>query len=448
MGIADCTYRSAPIFTIRDETSKVTEKARRKSKIESRQLSRETTPCDAVVQIPQDVALPLEATAIGYFFSTFSRSGIFAYLPDYASTLIADEKVMRALCASALGSMAVQYNNDKLMYSARCYYSLSLTQTSRDLSESQTAVLDSTLLRVLLLSAFEALCFHDGGNPQHWTAHIQGSSNLLLMRGKAQLESPFGRLLFHHAGVNILIDSINHDIPVPVELVQLFEYATTSSMLDDPISENILLLLWQMAVIAPKMANMAAWKVEEEMLKLDGQAAVFQEELQEMAPYEVIYIPECRQGRKLHAFEGVMHRYQDQQTARLYNTTRLMRLTFRQWMFAASHDSTTHNSLQDISSDRSMRHWTIEKILSESAALVKDTLASVPYSLELLDSQTSTEARYLIWPLTTMARFDVCPSPARRYIVDRLVALADKFHLRRAMQAAEMLGRQDQEQIW
>jgi hypothetical protein len=95
-----------------------------------------------------------------------------------------------------------------------------------------------------------------------------------------------------------------------------------------------------------------------------------------------------------------------------------------------------------------MRHWTIETILSESAALVKDTLASVPYSLELLDSQTSTEARYLIWPLTTMASLDVCPSSARRYIIDRLVALADKFHLRRAMQAAEMLNRYDQEQIW
>lgn len=448
MGITDCAYRNAPVFTIRDETLKVTEKARRKSKIKSRQPSRETTPCDAIMHIPQDVPLPLEATAIGYFFSIFSRSGTFAYLPDYASTLIADDKVMRALCASALGSMAVQYNNDKLLYSARRYYSLSLTQISRDLSEPQTAVIDSTLLRVLLLSAFEAFCFHDGGNYQYWTAHIQGSSNLLLMRGKAQLKSSFGRLLFHHAGVNILIDSINHDIPVPVELIQLFEYATTSSLLDDSSSESIMLLLWQMAVIAPKMASMAAWEVEEEMLRVDGQAAKFQDELQEMAPFEVIDENECRKGHKLHAFEGVMHRYQDQQIARLHNTARLMRLTFRQWMFAASHNSTTHTYLRETSNDSNIRRCTIEKILSESAALIKDTLASVPYSLELLDSQTSTEARYLIWPLTVIASLDVCPSSARHYIVDRLVALADKFHLRRAMQAAEMLARGDEEQTW
>jgi hypothetical protein len=448
MGISDCTYRNAPVFTIRDETSKVTEKARRKSKIKSRQPSRETTPYDAIVHIPQDVPLPLEATAIGYFFSIFSRSGTFAYLPDYASTLITDEKVMRALCASALGSMAVQYNDNKLLYSARCYYSQSLAQTSRDLSEPQTAVLDNTLLCVLLLSAFEAFCFHDGGSPQHWTAHIQGSSNLLLMRGKAQLQSPFGRLLFHHAGVNILIDSINHDIPVPAKLVQLFEYATTSSKLDDSISANIMLLLWQMAVIAPKMANMAAWEVEQEMLRLDGQAAKFQDELQEMAPFEVIHGAEYRQGHKLYAFEGVMHRYQDQQIARLHNTARLMRLTFRQWMFEASHDSITHKYLRETSNDSNKRHCTIEKILSESAALIKDTLASVPYSLELLDSQTSTEARYLIWPLTVMASLDICPPSARRYIVNRLVALADKFHLRQAMQAAKMLARRDQEQTW
>ncbi|KAM0201588.1 hypothetical protein ACHAPA_011694 [Fusarium lateritium] len=343
--------------------------------------------------------------------------------------------------------MAVQYNNDRLLFSARYYYALSLTQTNLDLSEPQTAVLDSTLLCVLLLSAFEALCFHGGGNPQHWIAHIQGSSSLLLMRGKAQLQSPLGRLLFHHAGVNILIDSINHDIPVPVELVQLFEYATTSSLLDDSISEHILLLLWQMAVVAPRLANMTVREVDEEMRRLDSQAASFQEELQEMAPYEVINIIKSRQDHKLHTFEGVMHRYRDQQIARLYNTIRLMRLTFRQWMFSASQAPTTHSSLQGISIDYNKRHWTIDKILSESAALIKETLASVPYSLELLDSQTSTEARYLIWPLTTMASLDVCPLSARRYIVDRLVALADKFHLRRAIQAAEILKRRDQEQI-
>ncbi|GKU09602.1 unnamed protein product, partial [Fusarium langsethiae] len=156
------------------------------------------------------------------------------------------------------------------------------------------------------------------------------------------------------------------------------------------------------------MANMAAWEVEEEMLRLDGQAAKFQDELQEMAPFEVIYGAEYRQGHKLYAFEGVMHRYQDQQIARLHNTARLMRLTFRQWMFAASHDSSTHKYLRETSNGSNTRHRTIEKILSESAVLIKDTLASVPYSLELLDSQTSTEARYLIWPLTVMASLDIC----------------------------------------
>ncbi|KAL3588240.1 hypothetical protein FPOAC2_14139 [Fusarium poae] len=47
-----------------------------------------------------------------------------------------------------------------------------------------------------------------------------------------------------------------------------------------------------------------------------------------------------------------------------------------------------------------------------------------------------------------MLRLDGQAAPsARRYIVNRLVALADKFHLRQAMQAAKTLARRDQEQI-
>ncbi|KAF5002773.1 hypothetical protein FGRMN_171 [Fusarium graminum] len=426
---------------IRDETSKTTKKARRSYKSHGEKRTQEATPVEKrITHLAQHVPPPLEATVVGYFFSVFARSGTFAYLPEYATFLNNDEGIMQALCASSLGSMALQYNNDKLFHVARHYYAASLLRVNRDLSQPDTAVLDSSLIRVLLLSAFEALCFHDGGDSHNWVTHIRGSSDLLLMRGKRQLDSPFGRLLFHHAGVNILINSVNHKVPVSVELLELFEYATSSSLLPDTVSIQIMQLLSQAAVAAPKISNMAVKEAFMVLLQLDARATVFQKELEETAPFEIIQIASGVDGRRqisgIDTFKGVMHRYPDQQVARLYNTARTTRLNVRQWMLKRLCESSTQGHMQD---------WTTERVFAESAELISEMLASVPYSLDLLDSATSTEARYLMWPLINVATLDVCPASAKRYIINSLLALADKFHLWRAKQAADVLKRRGEE---
>ncbi|QPC71873.1 hypothetical protein HYE68_002625 [Fusarium pseudograminearum] len=335
MDIASCEYRSLRVLKIKDETLKVKEKAHRRSQalgIQSERQLRERSPIRHVVEpIPENIPLPLEATALGYFFSIFSRSGTFAYLPEYSSSLVKDDNITQAL--------------------SRQYYARSLIQTNQLLSQPETVVLDSTLLCVLLLSAFEALCFHNGGDPENWNAHIRGSSQLLLLRSKGQFQSPFGRLLFHHAGVNVLIDSIVHQTSVPLELNQLFEYATSSSSLLDSVSKGIMFLLWRMAVISPNMENMTANEVLKETLELH-----------------------------------------------------------EQWIFSAlERGSGIDASCQNLNIDcifPEARDYTMENVLVESAELVRDILASVPYYLDLLESHNSIEARYLIWPLTSIVSLD------------------------------------------
>ncbi|EYB23227.1 hypothetical protein FG05_04502 [Fusarium graminearum] len=346
-----------------------------------------------VEPIPENIPLPLEATALGYFFSIFSRSGTFSYLPEYSSSLVKDDKITQALCASALGSMALQHRDDNLSCMARQYYARSLVQTNKLLSQPETVVLDSTLLCVLLLSAFEALCFNNGGDPENWNAHIRGSSQLLLLRSKRQFQSPFGRLLFHHAGVNVLIDSIVHQTSVPLELNRLFEYATSSSSLLDSVSKGIMLLLWRMAVISPNMENMTANEVLKETLELHDQ----------------LIFSALKRG------SGIESSCQYPNTDCIFPEA---------------------------------RDWTMEKVLLESAELVRDILASVPYYLDLLESQNSIEARYLIWPLTSIVSLDVCPPLARRCIKDRLMVLGFKYNMRQAIEVAKMLDQQDHIQNW
>ncbi|KAL3608842.1 hypothetical protein FPOAC2_03853 [Fusarium poae] len=449
MDIASCQYRSLRVLKIMDETLKVKEKADRRNKIPTNQPERQLQePLRNMVQpVPENIPLPIEATAIGYFFSIFSHSGTFAYLPEFSSSLVKDEKITQALCASALGSMALQHRDDNLSRIARQYYASSLVQTNRLLSQPETVVLDSTLLCVLLLSAFEALCFHNGSDPENWTAHIRGSSQLLVLRGKKQFESHFGRLLFHHAGVNVLIDSIVHHNSLSPELNQIFEYATSSPW-PDAVSKGIMSLLWRIAVLSPKMQNMTANEVLKETFTLHDQASMLRKSLCEMAPFEVVHTMDNNQEtHNIHTFEGVMHRYQDQQTARLYNAARLINLTLLQWMVSAfQRRSDVESSCQHVDIDcifLKERDYTMEKALVESAELVGDILASVPYYLNLLESQHSTEVRYLIWPLTTILSFDICPPLARHYIKDRLMVFGYKYNMRQAIEVAKMLDQGD-----
>jgi hypothetical protein len=401
-----------------------------------------------VALLHKDIALPLEATAIGYFFSIFSRSGTYAYLPGYATSLAKDEGFVQAMCASSLGSMALQERNDALSHAARCYYTTSLTRINRDLADPKTRTLDNTLLRVLILSAFEALDLREGGHTGNWATHIEGSCRLLVLRGKDQLQTQFGRELFHHASVNILVHSIYQRVPVPVGLLRLLEHATSHTGGMDNAANHILFLLWRMFVLTTNIQCMEASEVLENILPLEVAASAFLEELQKSAPFEVIDIASVSNGyqqrRIIQTFEGVMHQYRDQQIARLYNIARLIRLTLKEWMYVAvtSRSGVDNDGVLLASAHGNFveqRDRISYEILLESTALVGDVLASVPYSFDELDSRNSTDARYLIWPLARIASFRICLPSAKHYIATQLTAIAQKFHLRRAIDVANRL---------
>jgi hypothetical protein len=455
-------YRSSTLLRIRDETSKVTEKARRSytcqgGKANAASLTLWLPEGTEVALLHKDIALPLEATAIGYFFSIFSRSGIYAYLPAYATSLAKDESFVQAMCASSLGSMALQERNEALSHAARCYYTTSLARINRDLADPETRTLDNTLLRVLILSAFEALNFHEVAHTSNWAAHIEGSCRLLVLRGKEQLQNQFGRELFHHASVNILVHSIYQRVPVPVGLLRLLEHATSRTGGMDYAGNHILFLLWRMSVIATDIPCMEASEVLENLIPLDVAAGAFLEELQKSAPFEVIDITNVSNGyqqrRIVQTFEGIMHRYRDHQIARLYNIARLIRLTLKEWIYVAVTDrfGIDNDAVVLVSAYCNFieeRDRISYQILSESTALVVQVLASVPYSFDELESRNSTEARYLIWPLARIASFDVCLPSAKRYIATQLTAIAQKLHLTRAMHVADGLGQDDLDQGW
>jgi hypothetical protein len=301
-----------------------------------------------------------------------------------------------------------------------------------------------------MLSAFEALDLHKGGDPGNWAAHIAGSCRLLVMRGKAQLQTQFGRELFHHASVNILVYSMLHGVAVPLDLKHLVEHATTCPGDMDLAGTYILSLLWRMALLAPGVQSMTLPEVLEKVLPLDSKANDFLNDLHKLAPFEAVRVADSDDkydwNQIPRTYRGYMHFYKDQQTARLYNTARLIHLTLKEWMFtAATRPCGVDNERQDWIGDKDS---VSRKILADSSELIEDVLSSVPYSLDTLESRNSTEARYLIWPLARIASFNSCPMPAKRYISNRLLAIAEKFCLRSAKDAATMLDQGGQAEGW
>jgi hypothetical protein len=205
-----------------------------------------------------------------------------------------------------------------------------------------------------------------------------------------------------------------------------------------------------MALLAPAVQSMTVPEMLEKVLPLDRKANDFLDELHKLAPFEAVRVAgsdnKYDRSQILCTYRGYMHFYEDQQTARLYNTARLIHLTLKEWMFtAATRPCGVDHDRQDWIGDKDSIS---RQILADSSELVEDVLSSVPYSLDTLEPRNSTEARYLIWPLARIASFNVCPTPAKRYISNRLLAIAEKFCLRRAKEAATMLDQGGQAESW
>ncbi|CAJ0554612.1 Ff.00g131250.m01.CDS01 [Fusarium sp. VM40] len=451
-------YRNLKELKFRDETSAVARKVQRQKQVvlksspainiapTGQRLPDESTSGTGSLQCLKISSYP-EELALGYFFFVFSQSGPFLYMLDHTSAIVMDEDIKQAIYAPALASMALEHRNPELLRVARCHYSKALAQTNQDLGDPKLAILDKTLLQVLLLSSFEALVFAGRSTPRNWELHVQGSLKLLVLRQKEQFKTELGRRLFHHASVNILTNCIMRCIPIPEDFLQLHDYVNSGlSGLDHPRAQMVNFIcrfarLWQ------SKRGMLATDFVRECMELDDQAVQMIDSLFERLPFEVIDLTTSDQRRrspdaKVCVYKNTIHKYESQHSARIYNTARLMRLVIKEWIFCV-FDGNSYGLILDQPAidDPLAADWgglPIHAVL-ETSEIVDDMLASVPYSLEITNTPSSSNARALVWPLVNAAASEICPPLARLYIIDQLKGIAVKFNLDQAMHAARML---------
>lgn len=475
-------YRDTHVLAIRDETLHVVQKARRSRKRRTRsEFQTEDIGTSTVDRAPIlsqyspgeeykeqggrnrpgqpmlfTLLAPPEEIALGYFLFVFSNNSPFSYLPEYLPALMDYEDVMQAIYASALAALALCYRCQRLICEARSYYAKALSRTNKALSEPHTAILDKTLLCVLLLTAFEALTFRGRSSPRNWNLHVQGSTNILVLRQTAQIDTELGRHLMYHASVNTLANCTTYRLPIPTAFRRLQGHAVrpqkaaTESPGVDHVRRHLIGIMMRFATISASLKGMLATELVTKCFELDAEAAALLDVLREHMPYQIINVAsdneelrKATKGIKVCAYKDVIHMYQTQQDARLFNSMRLMRLVLNEWIFCAFDNSLRgiiSNDEPHPGSDLS-ENWTElpQKAAQQAAEHINDILASVPYSLELLPSAFRMTARSLVWPLSATAGSEVCPLEAKLYIIVPLKKLACLHDLAQAKEAATML---------
>ncbi|KAF5636096.1 hypothetical protein F52700_5410 [Fusarium sp. NRRL 52700] len=459
MQISCFGYRDVHSVKIKDQTSAVIRKVQRQrcananTSPESYSSSSDYSSPDQPIQqggMEVDclrISTPPEELALGYFLFVFTRSGPFTYLHEHTTTLAIDDDIIQAIHAPALASLALEHRRGDLLRAARYHYSKALIRTNQDLSDPRVAILDKTLLRVLLLSTFEGLVFEGRGSTRNWELHVQGSLRLLVMRGRQQFQTELGRRLFHHTAINVLTNCIMQSSPIADDFLQLYDYALSGQSGLDESRTRMIEFVCQFARMVDGRKGRLATDFVRDCMEIDRKAAEFIDLFFKELPYEVVDVTseEYRQNAtvtEICPYKDTIHRYQSQQSARVYNTARLVQLTAKEWIYSV-FDGKSHRIIlnQPGDDDPLKAAWSQLPIKAalQAGDVIDEMLASVPYSLELLNTPFRIASRYVVWPLANAAGSKVCPPPARLYIIDRLKELAVKANLDQAMQAANML---------
>ncbi|KAL7907381.1 hypothetical protein GGI35DRAFT_87961 [Trichoderma velutinum] len=452
LGIDCHGYRDIKLLSIRDQTTMVIQ--REQNKINPKWKSKRAGdarpysegnehiwPWSSATNPGPAAAMPIhiDDLAISYFMLIFSISSSFHYIPHYWVELVKEdnsfELSMRAL---SLAALSLDCRQHEMLIAARGCYTKALMRINNALSCANDVTLDSTLLSVLFLGAFEAIISCEQGSAANWTAHIQGTTTLLILRGKEQLDSPLGKNLFTHASTNIRTSCAQRSVPVPPALIRLQEHA--SSMLNIPTTSRRLgPLLDRFTAIKARLDIMPPVECIYQSLCLDTELEHLMHQLFLTSPYKIIEQASEHENDPNGPCNRPRHQYSSAVDARRWNVVRMLRLFVNEWACRAYACLLDRNKLD--STEAPLESW---QELPDTAAfrvekIIDDIIASVPSSLENFGAISAHSVRFLIWPLLSIGASEFAPVSARLYAISTLKLLSSKYDEPLANEAAKTL---------
>lgn len=374
--------------------------------------------------------------------SSYVQASPFNYLPDVFNTLTstAEDAVSPGILAASFASFSLYASSGELMDYARTHYSKALVRTNVALASPRTAILDSSLISVLLLGLYEAIAFSGRRSPASWTAHTLGAVELIRLRGTRQLGTELGKQLFLQTCNNIRSSCIQRAVPVPGEFLRLYEraepflYPRTPNVKIGPLLDKVANFK---ARVLKGLSAQSRPGVIYEALRLDEEARVLTDMLPESWSYKVrppYLTPQC-------AYQGLAHQYPTHRIARHWNILRIIRIFLNEVVWHVSRF--VAKAREEGSAEISEHYKDLDTTALQTSAtinrtlLVTDILASAPHFLDKNGTTFIPAARFLIWPLTVVWQVGVTLEPARRYAIWCLYEIATQAKIPQALEAAK-----------
>lgn len=163
-------------------------------------------------------ALKLKADDAGqtYFFKQFTAdNGHWTFLRQYESHSRLDPVLDLAIKACGIAALDNVRGIVMGREYSRLFYAQALSLLNGSLRDPRRCKTDESLVAVLMLGYFENLTCDGRESIQSWKAHIMGATQLIQLRGKSQLKTQIGRLLFREFRAQILTNTIWDNLDPP-----------------------------------------------------------------------------------------------------------------------------------------------------------------------------------------------------------------------------------------
>ncbi|KID96658.1 hypothetical protein MAJ_07402, partial [Metarhizium majus ARSEF 297] len=381
---------------------------------------------------------------MAYFLTSYITATPFQrYVPSFClADADPEDACSITISATALAAYSRRVRSAEYLECARQKYAVALTRVNELLSDPEAAVLDRTLVSVLVLGLFEAIVFEAGKSPTSWTAHTVGAMQLLRLRGPQQFKCPLSRKMVAHASNNIKTSCIQRSIPVPDDFVALDKQLT---LLHDPNDPSVKLapMVQQIASIKARAMAGPDCNLVHEALELDRRIVAFSKE----CPVWMSYAVEPSSHAPDWAYGGVCHRYPSTYVAKLWNTVRLLRIflvvLIRQVADGQLDPDLARLRLPDGEASLADYLSGLQEYARENIkTITTGVLASIPSFMEVDDfgRRFAPSGRSLAWPLSIIENTDMCGEAAREHAYENLEMLAGDLNMPQAVHPSRFPG--------
>ncbi|KAH7128782.1 hypothetical protein B0J11DRAFT_279259 [Dendryphion nanum] len=391
--------RSRPVFQWHVDITNQDKLSRNDSLTNLRSFA-EPEICSPLSLIPEDIGT-------SYFMTSYVPGSHYDYLPALYTHSRSHSALHTIIYATSMASLSREIMEPRFMELARKHYTKALELTNHALADVSTAIKDSTLVSVMLLSLFEAMVWDGNLTPTNWTIHTQGALALVKLRGAKQFQTEIGRRLFTQVSNNILVGCIQRKQHLPPEFINL---ASTASPFYEPQDPKRTL-----ATILADLVHFLAFTSSQTLTPaetiskatyLDQKILSITQSLPPTWHYTETDLP----SHNPDVYGTKIYTYPHHNTAQLWNSYRMLRILLNEIIHDSASLATNSPALFQTNA------------LSNIKLMATQICASIPQFTRRSPREVDYKAciATLLWPLAAVRGASRAEEGAKKYARERL----------------------------